>query len=302
VRGERDWLRPLPNGKSISALGFGCSSVWSQHHFPEADALAMLDAALAEGINHLDTSPSYADGERRLGLFLRRQQASRLVLSTKVGSNVVDGRPIRSFEPAVMRASFEQSLQRLGVEHVDILYLHGPAVADLNNATFAFFETLKLEGRITWSGVNSFDGRVLDTVVTTPIDAVMLQFNVTDLSATGSMERLRRAGKIIISGTALGRAVYLPSAFLPRDRASLWYLLRLLRKNPRQLLAGARTGRALAATGKPPTQAAIQFVTSHPDIVSNLFGTSRLPHLIANARAGHGTLDEADRLRLMRRA
>ena len=70
--------RALPNGKLISPLGFGCSSHWSKPNFPADEATAMLKAAFANSINHYDTAPSYADGEARLGMFLRGRDTTRL--------------------------------------------------------------------------------------------------------------------------------------------------------------------------------------------------------------------------------
>jgi aryl-alcohol dehydrogenase-like predicted oxidoreductase len=304
LRGEGSWMRRLPNGKQISALGFGCSSIWAKASYPDAEAARMLETALAEGINHLDTSPSYGEGigERRLADFLKGRDVSKLIVSTKVGTNLLDGQIVRGFNPEMMQASFDASMKRLGLDHVDILYLHGPAVGDLNDETFRFFERLKAQGRITWSGVNSFDNDVLDALVPTPIDAVMLQYNATDLSATGQIDALDAAGKIVISGTALGRVKYRLSAFIPRNRATLWYLARMLRHEPGFMFRARRLERDLTATGKPATEAAIQFVTAHPKIVSNLFGTSRVAHLTENARAGHGVLDEAHWRLLARRA
>lgn len=288
----RDWLRALPNGKLVSALGFGCSSIWAKPFFSEDLASRILAAAVEEGINHFDTGASYAvgNGERRLGHFLKDRDPTRFVLATKVGTNNLDGQIVRGFSVDLMQRSFDQSMARLGLEYVDILYLHGPTPDALNDDVFRFFERLKAEGRIGYSGVNSFDLPVLDAVVDTPIDAVMLQYNVSDLSAAKAIDRLDAGGKLVMSGTALGRAKFTPGAFWPRDRAHLWYLLRILRHEPSALWRGPLLRRRLKATGKPPATAAIQFVIDHPKIVSNLFGTSSLDHMLKNARAGHGHL------------
>lgn len=285
-------MRSLPNGKPISALGFGCASLWSKPWFDEQVAQEILNVVVEEGVNHLDTGPSYgpAYGERRLGAFLSGRDRDALVISTKVGTNFVDGKIVRGFGPELIARSFEDSMRRLGLFHVDILYLHGPDVPDLNDEVFAFFARLKAEGRITYSGVNSFSPNVLDAAAESPIDAVMLQYNVADFRLVPQIERLSAAGKIIISGTALGRAKFDLSTFLPRNRRAFWYLLRMLRNEPSFLWRGPRLARLLARTHKPAAEAAIQFVTGHPHILSTLFGTSRPDHARENARAGHGSL------------
>ncbi len=291
---QRDWLRRLPNGKPISALGFGCASIFAKPFFDEAQAQRILAAAVDEGINHLDTGPSYgpAHGERRLGIFLKGRDATKLVVATKVGTNFLDGKVVRGFTQDLMERSLAGSMKRLGVDHVDILYLHGPEIPDLNDEVFAFFDRMKAAGRITYSAVNSFAPPVLDAVAASPIDAVMLQYNATDLSLESQIDRLDAAGKIVMSGTALGRAKFAFSTFLPRNRAHAWYMARMLRYGPDFLWRGPVLARRLSATGKPPTEAAIQFVTGHPKIRSNLFGTSSVRHVVENARAGHGALTD----------
>src|SRR5260221_10220029 len=78
-------------GLFLSELGFGCSSFWAKPGFPEADALSVVEAALAQGITFFDTGASYAAGnaERRLGLIVRAHQSiPGLVLASKVGTYV----------------------------------------------------------------------------------------------------------------------------------------------------------------------------------------------------------------------
>jgi aryl-alcohol dehydrogenase-like predicted oxidoreductase len=298
-----DWMRHLPNGKAISALGFGCSSVWAKPGYDEVEAQALLTALVEEGVNHFDTGPSYGEGtgETRLGRFLAgRGGAGDLVVSTKVGTNLVDGRVTRGFDRDLIERSFAGSLERLGVGHVDILYLHGPMLEDLVDGApvFDFFAAQKAAGRITYSGVNSFVPEVLERVAATPIDGAMLQYNAGDFRNARALSVLTDAGKFVTSATVLSRAKFDLRTFLPRDRASLWYLLRMLRKEPDFIWSGLRLRRRLRATGLEPTEAAIRFVTSHPLILSSLFGTSKIAHARANARAGHGTLDPAKRARL----
>jgi len=127
---------------SVDVLGLGCGSLGNLFRAVTDDqASEMLDVALARGIRHFDTAPHYGQGlsERRLGDRLRPLEGHGYVLSTKVG---------RLLEPAgyaqqrhgfvspmpfdivydysydgVMR-SYEDSLQRLGLDRIDILYMH----------------------------------------------------------------------------------------------------------------------------------------------------------------------------------
>ncbi|MCW1381419.1 aldo/keto reductase [Novosphingobium sp. KCTC 2891] len=297
---ERPWLRTLPNGKPISALGFGCSSLWAKSSFPDARAAEILDTLLAEGVNHFDTGPSYGEGlgETRLGRWLVGKPLDQLVITTKVGTNLVDGRIERGFTPDLIARSLDGSFARLGIDKVDVLYLHGPAVEDLGTPVFDFFERLKADGRITYAGVNSFDNPVLMKTAQSPIDIAMLQYNVADFRNRAAMIALHEAGKVVMSGTALARARFSPASFLPTSPGKLWYLLRMMRQEPLFPVTGLRLARRLRETGKEPAEAALQFLTGQPMILSSLFGTSSVEHAGENARAGHGQLSNRQWTRL----
>ncbi|HEY4134462.1 MAG TPA: aldo/keto reductase [Alphaproteobacteria bacterium] len=289
--------RSLPDGKAISALGFGCSSLWAKPSFDAEEAQAILETAERAGINHFDTGPSYGDGERRLGRFLQARDLSRLVVSTKVGTHPLpDGGMSRSFDPGDIRRSFDESLRRLGVDRVDILYLHGPSAADLSLPVLQFFDEEKRRGRIAYSGVNSFDPAVLEATLATPIDAVMLQYSAVDLRCEPLIERLHGRGKTVIAGTILGQSVYDLRTFLPTSAKALWYLARALKNDPLFALKGRRFAQRAAKLALPPQDAAIRFAVNHPLLTSCLFGTTRAAHVTANmAAAGQPmTLRERD--------
>lgn len=293
-------MRALPCGKPISALGFGCSSLWAKAGFDEAKALAILDALVAEGVNHLDTGPSYGDGmgESRLGTWLQGKNASNLVITTKIGTNLVDGRIVRGFTPDLVMRSLDGSLARLGVDRVDVLYLHGPQIDDLGTPIYDLFDRLKADGRIAYSGVNSFDNAVLEKMANGPADIAMLQYNVADFRNLAAMRALHRAGKVVMSGTALARARFSPASFLPTSPGKLWYLLRMIRQEPLFPFTGIKLARRLKATGKAPAEAALQFLVDQPMVLSSLFGTSSIEHARDNARAGHGHLTNREWTRL----
>ncbi|RYG90246.1 MAG: aldo/keto reductase [Alphaproteobacteria bacterium] len=293
-----EFYRPLPDGRLISAASFGCSSMWAKPEFPAPIAMELLEAATGAGLNYLDTGPSYAngEGERRLGAFLQRHPGLDLLVSTKVGTNFDEnGRRTRSFDVRDMERSFTDSLDRLGREQVDILYLHGPSVMDLRDDMFRFFEREKSRGRIVWSGVNSFDMGVLRGCVDSPVDALMIQYNIADIRAERLLPEFHKAGKIVVSGTALARAIYAPSTFLPRDRAGLWYLLRALKADPLFVAKGRRLKRIIEQTGDAGARAAMRFVSGHPLIHSATFGTTKVEHMLANIEAARAPMEAQHR-------
>ena len=126
----------------IDALGFGCASLGNLYHtVSDNDATEILETALAEGFRYFDTAPHYGQGlsERRVGDVLRSHTDNDHVLSTKVGRllrpagyaaerhGFVSPMPfdiVYDYSYAGIMRSFEDSLQRLGLDRVDILYMH----------------------------------------------------------------------------------------------------------------------------------------------------------------------------------
>lgn len=130
-------------GVRVSPLGFGGAPIGNLYaSVTEADAQAALQQALERGIRHFDTAPFYGHGlsEMRIGRSLAGRPRDSFVVSTKVGRLItrdesrreplndafaVQGtRAVFDYSRAGVQRSFEASLRRLGVDYVDILFLH----------------------------------------------------------------------------------------------------------------------------------------------------------------------------------
>ena len=113
-------------GLRVSALGFGCGAVGGlMVRGGRDEQVRSVARALEAGITYFDTAPSYGDGasERSLGLALAALGAAgRVVVGTKVRltSSELDS------PAAAVRRSLEASLERLGMDHVDVVHLHNP--------------------------------------------------------------------------------------------------------------------------------------------------------------------------------
>lgn len=147
----------------ISELGFGTWTVttgwWGT--YSDADAERIIRGALARGINYIDTADAYGNGrgETVLSPILRDHPA--LVVGTKFGydfySNPVRPRGQRelpqNMTPEFVRFACEQSLQRLGTDHIAIYQPHNPRVATLmEDEHWEMLERLKSEGKISSYG------------------------------------------------------------------------------------------------------------------------------------------------------
>jgi D-threo-aldose 1-dehydrogenase len=132
-------------------LGYGAANLGNLNRaLTDDESTAILEAAWDAGVRYFDTAPHYGIGlsERRLGAFLRTKPRDEFVLSTKVGrllrpnpdgagkqdpDFVVPADLTRVWDPTAdgIRTSLDESLERLGLDRVDILYLHDPELYDL---------------------------------------------------------------------------------------------------------------------------------------------------------------------------
>lgn len=136
-----------PRGPAVTQLGLGCASLAGIFRpVPAAQARATITDALAEGIGYFDTAPFYGHGlsEHRLGDALRGKVA---VISSKVGRLLRPGAapdpgawvqalpfsPVYDYSYDGIMRSVEDSLQRLGRDRIDILYMH-----DIGNLTHGY--------------------------------------------------------------------------------------------------------------------------------------------------------------------
>lgn len=188
----------MPHTPSLTTLGYGAANVGNLHReLTDEQAWAILDAAWESGIRYYDTAPHYGLGlsERRLGAFLRTKPREEFVISTKVGRLLRpnadhDGgldagfhvpatlRREWDFSEAGIRASLDESLERLGLDRVDILFLHDPDAHSVDLAlsdALPAMERLRAEGAVTSIGVGSMSSSALAAAVRgADLDVIMI--------------------------------------------------------------------------------------------------------------------------------
>ena len=282
-------------GLPLSELGLGCSSFWAKPVFPEAQALALVEAAIARGITFFDTGASYAAGnaERRLGLVLKNHRANRdIVVATKVGTQVAaDGSAYKDWSRAAVRASVERSLDRLGLSRIDILHLHGPSRADLTPELIGTLEELRRAGLVRFIGINSFDDEVVRAGLRLPnFDSFLIEYNVLKKKNRALIDDIAAAGSAVLIGTPVARALFTNNVFALNHLRNVWGLLRALRHHRRELAAAFRYRFLNRVPGMSGPQAALAYVLRHPQISTAIFGTTQLAHLEQNVAAAALTL------------
>jgi aryl-alcohol dehydrogenase-like predicted oxidoreductase len=284
-------------GLVASPLGFGCSAYWARPVFPERRALALVEAAIEGGVNLFDTGPIYGAGlgEKRLGAVLRaRGGAKGLIVCGKVGTHVGEnGKVHRDWSAEAVRTSVRRSLERLGIDRLDGLHLHGPSVPELAPPLLETLEALKTEGLVGFAGINSFDPEVVRRGLAIPaFDSFMVEYNLIHKANAGLLAEIAAAGRAAIVGSPIAQALFRRS-MLPTSPKRAWELGRALIRHPQDLRAARAYGFLDRLPDMTGAQAALAYVLRSPHVATAVFATTSAEHLRLNLAAAHITLPEA---------
>jgi 1-deoxyxylulose-5-phosphate synthase len=283
-------------GLPVSALGFGCSAYWAKSIFPERRALALVDQALCGGVRLFDTAPIYGGGlgEKRLGQALRAfGPVDDLVVCSKAGPYVgEDGRVRRDFSPEAVRASVHRSLERLGLDRIAGLHLHGPNIHELNPPLLEALDGLKTEGLVGFFGINSFDAEVVRMGLGFPVfDSFMVEFNLIRKANAVLLDEIAAAGRAAIVGSPIAQALFRRS-MAPTSPKRAWELGRALLRHRADLRAARAYAFLNTLPGMTGAQAALAWVLRHPAVACAVFATTSPEHLRLNLAAAEMILPE----------
>jgi D-threo-aldose 1-dehydrogenase len=278
------------SGLEVSALGLGTAPLGNLFTaVSEADAEATVREALAAGLTYVDTAPHYGLGlaERRLGRVLPGLPRDAFVLSTKVGRLVrplaegeaadpqgfvetPPGRRVWDFTRDGVRRSLDESLQRLGLDRVDLVYLHDPDEHEREAGEQAFpaLAELRDQGVVRAIGAGMNQAEMLGRFVRElDLDVVLVAGRYTLLDQRALDELLPACalrGVAVVVGGAFNSGLLAD----PVPGATYDY-----QPAPAALVArAARIGEVCARHGVPLRAAALAFPFGHPAVSSVLVG------------------------------
>ena len=299
----------------VSPIGLGTAPLGNLYRVvPDADAAATIDQAWASGIRFFDTAPHYGLGlsERRLGAALAGHPRAEYTISTKVGRLLVpdpdgagrrddeagfdvpaDHRRVWDFSADGVRRSLEESLERLGLDRVDLVLIHDPDDhwAEAAGQAYPALHELRAQGVIGAIGVGMNQAAMLTRfVVETEVDAVLVAGRYTLLDQSAAEELFPACsdrGVSVLAGGVFNSGLlatddpppdatynYQPAPTAVRGRA-------------------AAIGAVCRRHGVPLPAAAIAFAGARPEVASVVLGARNAAEVAANVAAAKTRIPEA---------
>ncbi|WP_328734107.1 aldo/keto reductase [Streptomyces bobili] len=292
-------------GVQVSSLALGAMNFGAIGRTTQAEATAIVDAALDAGINLIDTADMYSDGESEemVGKAIAGRRDD-IVLATKATMPMGDERNHRGSSRRWLVTALDDSLRRLGVDHVDLYQMHRWDPTTSDEETLSALTDLQRAGKIRYFGSSTFPahrivqaqwaarehhlGRyvteqpsysVLQRGIESHVLPVTEQYGLGVLVwsplASGWLSGAVRAGREITTS----RSTFMPQRFdltVPANRA--------------RLDAVEQLAQVADDAGLTMIQLALGFVTAHPAVTSALMGPRTLDHLHAQLAAADTVL------------
>ena len=294
------------NGPEVSAIGLGCMSMGIAGTYTSSvrnddDAVALIHRALDLGITLLDTADIYGDSERQVGKAIRGRR-DEVVLATKFGFVGAIGASDRAINgsPQYVREACESSLKKLGVEAIDLYYLHRVDATTPIEETVSAMAALVRDGKVRYIGLSEPSA---DTVRRAhkvhPLTAIQSEYSLfTREPEEQLLPTLEELGISLVAYSPLGRG-FLGGRFRKLDdlAANDWRRTnpRFVGENFEKNLALADRITELAARKQvTPAQLALAWLLNRRDDVVPIPGTSNLQRVEENARAADIELSDAE--------
>ncbi|MCB0246140.1 MAG: aldo/keto reductase, partial [Anaerolineae bacterium] len=279
---------------------------------PEAESVAIIERALDAGINLIDTSNSYAQGEceriigRALAANGRRQQ---VILATKAHYPTGPGPNDRGNSRLHLMRACEDSLRRLQTDTIDLYQLHRPAFDIPMDETLGALTDLVRQGKVRYIGSSTAPAwKVMEALMVSELKGLVRfvseqpPYNLLDRRIENELVPMCQAhGLAILPWTPLAMGVlagrYSDAAAFPADsRASLRGGIYAQRVTARGIEIGKQFVQLANERGMSPAQLAVLWVKDQPGITAPLIGPRTVEQLEHFLPVLEMQLDESIRL------
>ena len=280
--------RSLGNtGLSLPALSFGASSLGAE--FRQVDlneALKSVHTALDLGMNFIDTSPYYGRGmsEVLLGIALRGIPRDKYLLGTKLGRYAPQH---FDFSAKRVAESVDVSLERMKVDHLDIILCHDIEFVDMRqivDETLPALRKIQQQGKVRFVGVSGYPMKMFRYVLDRTDLDVVLSYNHYTLQNTmlADLVPYLKGKGVGIMNAAPFSARLLTSAPLPP-----WH-----KATPMVREVAARAAEHCRQRGSDIAKLALQFSIRHPDMATCIVGSANPDNVAKWVRWAEEPVDE----------
>jgi len=297
------------NGLQVSALGLGCMGMsFAYGPTDDEESLRVLRRYLELGGNFLDTAEIYGPhkNEELLGRFLREVPRDSVVVATKFGFRIGPG-GVRSVDssPENVRRACDGSLQRLGIETIDLYYQHRVDPKVPIEETVGAMAGLVSAGKVRMIGLSEAGPETLRRAAKVhPIAALQSEYSLwsREVEVNGVLATCRELGITFVPYSPLGRG-FLTGAIKkledldPSDwrRTNPRFGEKALQENLKLAAAVKELAREKGAT---PAQLALAWVLAQGEDVVPIPGTKRVRYLEDNMGALQVKLTDSDRKKI----
>jgi len=198
----------------VSAIGYGAMGISSYYGSapPDEERFKLLDAVYEAGCTNWDTADVYGDSEELIGRWFKRTgKRNEIFLATKFGAGSPSGKTIDG-SPAYVKEACYKSLEKLGVDYVDLFYAHrADPTVPIEQTVGALAELVK-EGKVKYIGICECNGETLRRAYKVhPIAAIQVEYSPFTLDAEdpkiGALEAARELGVTVYAYSPLGRGL-----------------------------------------------------------------------------------------------
>ena len=296
------------NGPEVSQFGLGAMSFAGIYGgAPIEDCHAVLDATRAAGVTHIDTANVYGNGtsEEIIGQWFAKTKGARegMILATKAG---ITSDPDRRFnnDPDHLTASLDASLARLGVDHVDLFYVHRWDKTHPVEDVAGTLKRLIDSGKTKAVGFSEIAPSTLRRAVTEcPVAAVQSEYSLsTRAPELGLTQACAQVGATLVAFSPVGRAFLTDAPFSYDKGQSMTFTKnnpRFMQPNYDANIAATDALRTMASDmGEPTAALAIAWLIAQGEHVLPIPGTKDTDHLAELIRGTEITLTAEDMARI----